>query len=228
MGEQFPRRAPHAGAGAVAPGEFQRLSRRLLRQARGGRRLAVRARRRGAGAGRPARVRRQRIVSGPLWRLRRGHARAAAVGQTPKGASLRPRQAIEAGVALLTNDRKATGLVLSLSIIANATLAGLPRSLAGGWRRPGPRTRRPPRQATAPMRLRAASLDMRSRRAFRRQPAEGRPGQMAPNPAPAPHAGRTDPRHRRRRQARDLPTGRPMDRRRASPFCSSPRKCPNC
>ena len=36
-----------------------------------------------------------------------------------------PRQAIESGVALLTNDRKATGLILSLSIVANATLAGL-------------------------------------------------------------------------------------------------------
>jgi ribose transport system ATP-binding protein len=48
-----------------------------------------------------------------------------------------PRGAIDQGVALLTNDRKATGLVLSLSITANATLAALPALSPGGWRRPG-------------------------------------------------------------------------------------------
>jgi ribose transport system ATP-binding protein len=47
-----------------------------------------------------------------------------------------PRAAIDAGIALLTNDRKATGLVLSLSIVANATLAGLNPLSPGGWRRP--------------------------------------------------------------------------------------------
>ncbi|HNQ88855.1 MAG TPA: sugar ABC transporter ATP-binding protein [Verrucomicrobiota bacterium] len=47
-----------------------------------------------------------------------------------------PRAAIRQGVALLTSDRKATGLVLPLSITANATLADLPRLSPGGWRRP--------------------------------------------------------------------------------------------
>jgi len=69
-----------------------------------------------------------------------------------------PRQAIDAGVALLTNDRKATGLVLSLSIIANATLAGLRSLSPGGWRRPT-RERQAAEAMTVPMRLRAASLD---------------------------------------------------------------------
>jgi ABC-type sugar transport system ATPase subunit len=70
-----------------------------------------------------------------------------------------PREAIAAGVALLTNDRKATGLVLSMSVCANATLAGLSELSPGGWRRPG-RERAAAEAMTAPMRLRAASLDI--------------------------------------------------------------------
>ncbi|MDE3067084.1 MAG: sugar ABC transporter ATP-binding protein [Verrucomicrobiota bacterium] len=70
-----------------------------------------------------------------------------------------PRQAIEAGVALLTNDRKGTGLVLSLSIIANATLAGLRELSPGGWRRPA-RERAAAAAVTRLMQLRAASLDL--------------------------------------------------------------------
>ncbi len=70
-----------------------------------------------------------------------------------------PSTAISQGVALLTNDRKATGLVLSMSVIANATLAGLPRISPMGWRRPALE-----RSITASLcdrvSLRAASLDM--------------------------------------------------------------------
>jgi ABC-type sugar transport system ATPase subunit len=44
-----------------------------------------------------------------------------------------PRAAIEAGAALLTNDRKATGLVLPMSVLHNMTLAALPRVSPGGW-----------------------------------------------------------------------------------------------
>ncbi|MCS7065428.1 MAG: sugar ABC transporter ATP-binding protein, partial [Fimbriimonadales bacterium] len=47
-----------------------------------------------------------------------------------------PQQAITNGIALLTNDRKATGLVLSLSVMANITLADLKRLTPFGWRRP--------------------------------------------------------------------------------------------
>lgn len=76
-----------------------------------------------------------------------------------KAAFTTPRQAIESGVALLTNDRKATGLVLPLSIIANATLAGLRELSPGGWRQPG-REREATEQITAALKLRAASLDL--------------------------------------------------------------------
>ncbi len=70
-----------------------------------------------------------------------------------------PRRAIAHGLAMLTNDRKANGLVLPMSIIANTTLTQLDRYSPGGWRRP-----RRERAATIEMadalQLRAASLDM--------------------------------------------------------------------
>lgn len=69
-----------------------------------------------------------------------------------------PEQAIDSGVALLTNDRKATGLVLSLSIIANATLAGLRELSPAGWRQPA-REREAARTTTSLMQVRAESLE---------------------------------------------------------------------
>lgn len=70
-----------------------------------------------------------------------------------------PRRAIEQGVALLTNDRKASGLVLSLSITANATLAELPRLSPGGWRHPVRETAVAKALGDS-LALRAASLEM--------------------------------------------------------------------
>ncbi len=70
-----------------------------------------------------------------------------------------PRRAIESGIALLTHDRKATGLILSLSITANATLAGLPALSPGGWRNPN-RERAATQSLASTLKLRAASLDM--------------------------------------------------------------------
>lgn len=70
-----------------------------------------------------------------------------------------PRRAIDQGLAWLTNDRKATGLVLPLSIVANVTLADLPRLSPGGWRRPG-RERAVARELAGTLALRAASLEL--------------------------------------------------------------------
>lgn len=70
-----------------------------------------------------------------------------------------PRRAIHQGIALLTNDRKATGLVLSLSVTANATLADLPRLSPLGWRRP-PQERLATQRLGATLSLRAPSLEM--------------------------------------------------------------------
>jgi ABC-type sugar transport system ATPase subunit len=71
----------------------------------------------------------------------------------------RPRGAIDRGIAMLTNDRKATGLVLSMSVVANITLAGLRRLSPGGWRRPA-REVEASRGLGKSLNLRAASLDM--------------------------------------------------------------------
>ena len=70
-----------------------------------------------------------------------------------------PRQAIEHGVALLTNDRKATGLVPPMSVIANTTLADLPRLSPGGWRS-FDREREVTAELGKTLRLQAASLEM--------------------------------------------------------------------
>lgn len=70
-----------------------------------------------------------------------------------------PREAIANGVALLTNDRKATGLISPMSVIANLCVANLANLSRYGWRRP----RAEERMATdmgRTLQLRAASYDM--------------------------------------------------------------------
>jgi len=47
-----------------------------------------------------------------------------------------PADSIRAGVALLTNDRKASGLVLGMNVRQNATLASIPMCSPWGWLRP--------------------------------------------------------------------------------------------
>jgi ABC-type sugar transport system ATPase subunit len=70
-----------------------------------------------------------------------------------------PREAIRHGIALLTSDRKATGLVLCRPVLDNAVLADLPRLAPGGWRSPR-RERLAAEELAAALRLKAASLDM--------------------------------------------------------------------
>jgi ABC-type sugar transport system ATPase subunit len=70
-----------------------------------------------------------------------------------------PRRAIDSGIALLTNDRKGTGLVLGLSIVANVVLANLKRLSWMGWRRQAAERDAAVRLGHL-LQLRAASLDM--------------------------------------------------------------------
>jgi ABC-type sugar transport system ATPase subunit len=158
LGEQFPRRAPHPGAErlrlenfSVFPSGFSSRPAvdNVTFSVRAGEVLGL-AGLQGSGAS-------ELFLGlfGAYGAATRGQVRLE--NQEVRIAS--PRQAIAAGVALLTNDRKATGLVLSLSIAANATLADLPRLSPGGWRRPA-RERAAAETMTAPMRLRAASMDV--------------------------------------------------------------------
>jgi ABC-type sugar transport system ATPase subunit len=157
LGEQFPRRAQHLGAERMRLENFSVFSSGFsARPAAAGVSLSVRAGEvlglgglQGSGA------------SELLWGLFGAYGAATRGRLFLENTERRftaPRQAIEAGVALVTNDRKATGLVLSLSIIANATLAGLRLLSPGGWRRPA-RERQAAEAMAASMSLRASSLE---------------------------------------------------------------------
>ncbi|MEW6071509.1 MAG: sugar ABC transporter ATP-binding protein [Planctomycetota bacterium] len=70
-----------------------------------------------------------------LFGDRRAEFRGLRIGGRP--AQVRsPREAMGRGIALLTADRKRSGLCLSLSVAENATLAALPQLSPGGIRRP--------------------------------------------------------------------------------------------
>ena len=158
LGEQFPRRAPHPGAERLRLENFSVFpegisSKPAVREAS----LAVRAGEilglgglQGSGA--------SELFFG-LFGAYGGGTRGVAKLDDQAIHFTSPRQAIEAGVAMLTNDRKATGLVLSLSVVANATLAGLRELSPAGWRRPG-RELEAAEQTTQPLKLRAASLEV--------------------------------------------------------------------
>jgi ABC-type sugar transport system ATPase subunit len=70
-----------------------------------------------------------------------------------------PSEAIKHGVALLTSDRKASGLILPLSVAANITLADIRRLSSGGWRRPRMESA-VARNLADRLKVRAASLEM--------------------------------------------------------------------
>jgi ABC-type sugar transport system ATPase subunit len=67
------------------------------------------------------------------------------------------RDAIGAGVAMVTNDRQRSGLVPGMDVTANVTLATLPRVSPGGWIRHG-REVRVATELTRTLELRARSL----------------------------------------------------------------------
>jgi ABC-type sugar transport system ATPase subunit len=72
-----------------------------------------------------------------------------------------PREAIRHGFAMVTNDRKANGLVLSASITENITLADLDRVAKNGWIRPAQEKALASRLAQT-IDLRASSLDIKA------------------------------------------------------------------
>ena len=69
-----------------------------------------------------------------------------------------PSEAIDKGIALLTNDRKETGLVLDMDIVQNATLASLRKFSPGCWMRPGQEAVAVAQRA-ASLRVKASSLN---------------------------------------------------------------------
>ncbi len=114
-----------------------------------------------------------------------------------------PAQAIARGIALVTEDRKLSGLYLSDSVRRNLSMASLralsPHFVVNG----GARSQGEPRGD------RAVPHSCRPRRRSRlqplgRQPAKSRAGQMVSVQSARAAARRTDAGRRRRREARDL------------------------
>jgi ribose transport system ATP-binding protein len=158
LGEQFPRHAPHLGSERLRLENFSVFPAGFAaRPAVDGVSLAVRAGEvlgiaglQGSGA--------SELFLG-LFGAYGAATRGRVIWENSETHFISPRRAIESGVALLTNDRKATGLVLSMSVAANATLADLRRLSPGGWRSPA-RERAAAEAVTAPMHLRTPSLEV--------------------------------------------------------------------
>ncbi|HTP59746.1 MAG TPA: sugar ABC transporter ATP-binding protein, partial [Spirochaetia bacterium] len=70
-----------------------------------------------------------------------------------------PQEAVANGIALLTNDRKATGLIASMSVTENICVASMGRLARHGWRLPRAEARMAAEMGRT-LQLRAASLDM--------------------------------------------------------------------
>ena len=106
--------------------------------------------------------------------------------------------AMAAGVGLVPEDRRQQGLVMDMSVEQNVALASLGRLAKAGL------IRASAERATGRRLGRAAADQVRPAdrpgvHAVRRQPAEGRAGQVARPQARAADRRRADPRHRRRR-----------------------------
>ena len=145
--------------------------------------LAVRQRRdprpRRPGRLRPHRARPRRLRHRPPAR-RRDRARRRADRHRARRATRST-----SGIYLVPEDRKRSGLLLDVSIAENISLPDLPsyaRGLSGRRRRARPRM---PSGRSSALGIKAPSVATARRHAVRRQPAEGRAGQMAVDAARA-------------------------------------------
>ena len=181
-------------------------------------------------AGRAGRAGPQRGGPGRLRHrpLRRGHGDGAAARSCRKGVAA----GRDGGRASASCPRTGASRAWSWTCRSqqNVALASLARLRHG---RPDP-VRRPSAAFAADwaqrLQLKYGRLHRPGVHAVRRQPAEGRPGQVAGPPARAADRRRADPRHRRRHQGRGAPAagaagrgggGRPDDLLGAARRCSA-------
>ena len=128
-----------------------------------------------------------------------------------------PSAAISAGMGLLTEDRKLTGIMGVLSVRDNMTIANLQRFSPGGSSTSGRWSGRATSRGR-PSRSRRPALAA-DQEPVRREPAEGARVALADDAARHPDDRRAHARHRRRRQVRDPPAdvaGWPRRARRSS------------
>ena len=153
-------------------------------------------------------VRRRRHRRGGPDRARAGNCRRGPNCRRPRedhGDVIRlagPRDALDHGLVLVPEDRKAQGLILPQTIAENLALGNYRarRAVRLDHRHPNPAIRR---EGDHPVPHQGDRIDA-GQRAFRRQPAEGRHRQEHSARAENRHSRRADPRHRRRRARRDL------------------------
>ena len=110
---------------------------------------------------------------------------------------------VEAGLALVPEDRQAAGLVQTMSVRENMTLSSLTRlsRRVATSRRARSQGRAADRSTS--LRVKAPGTARTGRRAQRRQPAEGRDRARRHEPAARAADGRADARRRRRGEVRD-------------------------
>ena len=120
--------------------------------------------------------------------------------------------AIDAGLAYVTEDRKTLGLNL-LDDIKRTTVSAKLKRITHGLVVDEREEYKYAEEYRKSMRTKAPTVDEGVVQALRRQPAEGGAGQVAVHRAGPADPRRAHPRHRRRRQVRDL-RHRPADGRR--------------
>ena len=125
-----------------------------------------------------------------------------------------PRDAIRRRICLLTEDRKTQGLVLERSVRENFALPNLGRLSRLGLVNHRRERETLGRYVSSPADQDPARGAARTQ-PLRRQPAEGRAGQVAGGPLRRAHLRRADAGHRRGGQVRDLPAHQRAGRRRA-------------
>ena len=116
-----------------------------------------------------------------------------------------PRDAIDAGIGYLTEDRKGEGLAMQLGIEPNITLASVPGSPA--WIDRGAEHETASKRGGRARHPGAVAAHARAD-ALRRQPAEGRGRQVAGDRRARPVLRRARARHRRRHQGGALQAAR--------------------
>ena len=129
---------------------------------------------------------------------------AARCSSTARSSQLRSvHDAIRAGIAYVSEDRKGLGLNLLDDIKTSITSAGAAQAPQGPHRRRA-RGGRGRRALPQELQHQGAQRHRRRPQAVGRQPAEGRAQQVDVHRAAAADPRRADARHRRRRQVRDL------------------------
>ena len=115
-----------------------------------------------------------------------------------------PSDAVRHGIAYLSEDRKRYGLALGMDVEVNTVLASLRRfANRFGWVRTSATRKQALAQVQA-LTIKTPGISPAREEPVGRQPAEGGHRQVADRRHGCPDLRRADPRHRRRREERDL------------------------